>query len=135
MASANLDLVRSIYADWERGDYFGSADWADPEIEFVWVDGPDPGSWTGRDEMARAWIDQLRLFRDYRAVAEEIRELDHERVLVLSGVSGRGKVSTVDSSALGAKGAVLFHIRDRKVTRLALYWDRDRALADVGLEA
>ena len=46
MASANVDLVLSIYAAWDRGDY-ESTEWAHPDIEWVRAHGPDPGTWTG----------------------------------------------------------------------------------------
>ena len=32
------------------------------------------------------------------------------------------------------RGARLFHISDAKVVKLVTYWDRNRALADLGLE-
>jgi hypothetical protein len=48
MASANVELVRSIYAAHERGEWSGK--WADPAIEFVRVDGPELGTWTGGNE-------------------------------------------------------------------------------------
>jgi ketosteroid isomerase-like protein len=37
--SANLDLVRSIFVAWERGDW-SSGEWADPQIELAIMDGP-----------------------------------------------------------------------------------------------
>jgi hypothetical protein len=107
MSSANLDLVRSIYADLERGD-FGHAEWAHDEIEYVQPDGPHPGTWIGHmPEGARDWASA---WEDLRVEVEEYRELDVE--LVLTRHSGRGK---------------------RKVTRYVTYFDRDRALADLGL--
>lgn len=55
MSVSNLDLMRSIYAHRERGD-FGSAAWADSEIEFVAADGPSPGRRTGMAGMEEAFV-------------------------------------------------------------------------------
>jgi ketosteroid isomerase-like protein len=129
----NLDLVRSIYADWERGDYT-SVEWAHPDIEYLTVDGPEPGSWTGLTGMAEGERHLLRGWAEFRAVAYEYRELDEERVLVLAHARGRGKTSGLELGQISRGAATLFQLRDGKVTNLLVYWDRDRALADLGLE-
>jgi ketosteroid isomerase-like protein len=130
--SENMDLVRSIYADWVRGD-FTTAEWADPEIELVIADGPQPGSWKGTAAMAGVWRDYIATWDAYRVEPVEYLRVDQERVLVLVRFAGHGKVSGVEVA--GTQGAQLFHVRKGKVARLVVYWDRDRALADLGLEA
>src|SRR5262245_51159998 len=81
MSQENVDLLRSIYAVWERGDY-SSDEWADPEIETVIADGPTPGRWTGVAGAAACWSDFLNAWEEYRSEVEEYREIDDERVLV-----------------------------------------------------
>jgi ketosteroid isomerase-like protein len=133
MASSNLDLVRSIYAAWERGD-FSSAEWAHPEIENISTDSLLPGNRSGVTDMADGWRNWLGAWEDFRVEAEEYRELDAERVLVLAHFSGRGKTSGLDVGEMRARGASLFHLKGGNVTRLVLYLDRERALADLGIE-
>jgi ketosteroid isomerase-like protein len=130
--SANLDLVRSIYAALERGDY-GWVEWADPEVEYVYADGPSPGVWTGLADVADAARDFLGAWEDLRVEVEEYRELDDERVLVLTCYTGRGKKSGLELGQMRAEGAVVFHIRGGKVTRRVHWFDRERAIADLGL--
>jgi ketosteroid isomerase-like protein len=132
--SENLDLVRSIYAAWEAGDYSRAGEWAHPEIEYVNADGPAPGSWTGAPGMAAGFRDWVTAWDGYYTEADEFRELDEGRVLVLNRSGGRGRASGLDLGEMQANGATLFHVCQGEVTRLVAYWDRDRALADLGLE-
>jgi hypothetical protein len=81
--SENVDLVRSIYADWERGD-FSRGDWAHPEIEYVYADGPEPGRWIGLANMADAWRVRLSAWEDFRFVWTSTERLATSRCLFSS---------------------------------------------------
>jgi ketosteroid isomerase-like protein len=129
---SNLELVKSIYADWERGDW-SSTSWADPDIEFVMIGGLMDGRWAGIAEMGRAWGMMVNAWKGLTANPDEFRELDDGRVVVFLTNRGRGRTSGIDISEIATKSANVFEIRGGKVTNLTLYWDRDRAIADIGL--
>jgi len=129
MSAATLDLVRSINEAHERGD-FSSADWADPEIEYVVADGPQPGRWKGSTEMAEGFRDNLVGWKDLRIEVDEYRELDEERVLVLTRSTAFGEAAGMRVGRMRTKGAVLYYVRHGKVVKVVYYWDRDHALDD-----
>jgi ketosteroid isomerase-like protein len=133
MPCANLDLVRSIYSARERGDY-SSVEWAHTDIEFVIPDGPEPVSLKGVSA-AMGWArDFLSAWEGFRVKVDEYRELDDERILVLTRPGGgRGRRSGLELGEDGGRGAGLFHVRDGKVARLVIYFEREHAIADLGL--
>jgi ketosteroid isomerase-like protein len=132
MASENVELVRSIYAAWKRGD-FSSSEWAHPEIEFTINDELAQGTWKGPVGMAEGFRGWLSAWEGFRVDADEYREINEEHVLVLSHFSGRGKTSGMALGQMRAGGAEVFQLRGGKVTRLAIYADPERAFADLGL--
>jgi ketosteroid isomerase-like protein len=130
--SSNLELVRSIYAAWDRGDY-SSVEWADPEIDFAFVDWLGLGGGKGVVEMKRIWFDFLRTWEEFHNQADDYVEVDDEHVLALTYFWGRGRGSGLELGKTGTTGASLFQIRDGKVVKLRLYASRAHARADVGL--
>jgi ketosteroid isomerase-like protein len=68
VSSANVELVRSIFATWAPGD--SSTEWADPEIEWVVADGPDKGRASGIEGDDRYY--QLFTFRGGKIVRMEV---------------------------------------------------------------
>lgn len=132
MSQENVEIVRSIFAAWEQGDY-SSAEWAHRDIEFVYADGPDPGSWKGLEAMAKANRNWLQAWEEVWQVGEEFRDIDDGRVLVLHHFRARGKKSGLDLEHLRGEGAAIFQLRGGKVTRLVHYYERTRALEAVGL--
>jgi hypothetical protein len=86
------------------------------------------------DDRRRARVPQN--VGDFSLEPDEYRELNDGRVVVSPHVHARGKRAASSSSKRSGpkRGTNVFHARDCKVTRLAIYFDRDRALADLGLE-
>jgi ketosteroid isomerase-like protein len=132
MSQENAELVRSIYAAWERGD-FRSVEWAHPEIEYVIVDGPTPGSWTGLTDAAKGFREFLNAWEEHRIEVDEYRALEPSRFLILTHYTGRGKTSGLELGEMRTKVAHVVEIRGGKVTRFVAYFDHKRALADLGL--
>jgi uncharacterized protein len=129
----DVEILRGLYARWERGD-FVTPEAFDPQVEFVRTVGPEDagtsGSWRGVDAMWDALVEWLQAWTDMHYSAEKFIPVG-DRVLVLSRETARGKVSGLSSEQ---QTADVFVLRGGRIVRWEFYWDRSDALKAVGLE-
>ncbi len=133
MSQENVEIVRRLYADWERGDLLRTADFFDAEIEHSRIGSELPGingNWRGIEGLQVAMASYLDALADLRIEAERIIDLGEDRVLVLSRQTARGKTSGLPFER---EFGDLFTLSDGKVLRYVSYWDRAEALKAVGL--
>jgi ketosteroid isomerase-like protein len=131
MSEENVEVIREMYGHWARGEF--PAHFIDPDVEFSRIGAETPdmeGNWRGREALSRANAEYLRAFADLRIEAEEIIELDDDRVLVLSRQTARGKLS---GAPIDHQFGDLFTLRAGKVVRYDSYWDRAVAMKVAGL--
>lgn len=132
MSEENVEIVRRLYASWERGD-LQTADFFHDEVEHSRIGSELPGingDWQGIEEFGMALASYLDALAGLHIEAERIVDLAGDRVLVLSRQTARGKTSGLPfEHELGD----LFTLSDGKILRYDSYWDRADALEAAGL--
>jgi ketosteroid isomerase-like protein len=131
MSQENLEVIRAMYEHWARGEF--PADFMDPDVVHSRIGAQTPdmeGEWRGLEDFGRAFADYLHALSDLRIEAEEIIDLDDDRVLVLSRHTAAGKLS---GAPIEHQLGDLFTLRAGKVVRYDSYWNRAEAMKAAGL--
>ena len=134
MSQEDVDVVRGIYAEWQRGHFQAALPVFDPEITFetFMPDAAENVIVHGLDQIEsfmREWFGQ---WRGYRVIGDEFRAVGRDRVFVAGRQAGTGRHSgaEVESPAF-----TVWTFRDGKVVKLLAHYDRALALEAVGLRA
>lgn len=127
MSGAHRALLEAMLAEWERGEFWNAEPYAE-DVVFV-VAGPDAAEYHGIDDLAVAWRDFLSAWDDLRIEAERIVRGEADAYALLFRLRARGKGSGVDIDAAVAN---VVRIRNGRIARTEMFWDREAALAAAG---
>lgn len=126
MASANVELVRSIYAAWER-----APDWAEPDIEWhIRKDLPDAGVRKGHDGLARLRAEWVEAFDDMHIDLDELIDA-RDHVIAVTRLCASLRCS---GQQLDVQETQVWKMRDGRAAEVRAYLTRSEALKAVGLE-
>ena len=133
MSQENVEVVRDFFEAFEQGGMDAVARFWHPEITWRAIEGaPDDVGEMSGVEMARRYVqDWLDTFDDFTNVPEELLDLGPDRVIAVQRLSGRAKLSGVQTEL---RYAVIYTLREGKIVRVREYADRQEALDAAGLE-
>jgi ketosteroid isomerase-like protein len=132
MSQENVEVVRNSLRAFADGGLAALAEFWDADIDWRAIEGApdDVGEMHGREAVRgylREWGD---LFDDITMVPEEILDVGDDRVVAVQHVTGRAKLSGVETEL---RLAVVYTLRGGKIIRGREYIDREQALEAVGL--
>jgi ketosteroid isomerase-like protein len=133
MSEADLKTVRDAFVAFNSGDLDAFLDRCSDDIDYRAVEGAldDHGPIQGKDALRAFMQDWLGMFDDFTAELVELIEAGEDKVIAVVRISGRAKLSSVETDLTYAE---LWTLRDGKVAWGRQYWTRADALEAAGLE-
>jgi ketosteroid isomerase-like protein len=128
MSEENVEIVRSTFAAFEKGDLTGGLEWAADDLITHRVE-PDNAIYHGKEGFLQATADWIEDFEEWTVTPKEFID-GGDSVLVRVHQTARGEKSgvPVESNIWFA-----FEMRRRKIARLSFHLREAEALEAAGL--
>jgi ketosteroid isomerase-like protein len=132
MSEENVEIVRDAAAAFNRGDLDTWLAYLADDIDHRAAEGApdDHGPIHGKDAVRAYMQDWLNTFDDFRSEPVELIDAGEDRVIAVTRISGRAKLSGVETDLTYA---AIYTIRDGKIARGREYWTKEQALEAAGL--
>ncbi len=131
MSRENLEVVRRIYEQWEKGNFHAGGDLWDRHVVFMPApDLPEIGDYRGPEEVLEFMREFLKPWATYTIAADALIEAG-DSVVVATSQRGVGRESGVVTDP-----EEQFHVwtfRGHRVVRFEAFRERAEALGAVGL--
>ena len=103
MSRENVEIVRGIYAEWERGNFQAALPLFDPEITFetFMPDASENVVVHGTDQIASFMRDWFGQWRGYRVTGDEFRAVGRDHVFVAGRQAATGLHSGIEVDSPG----------------------------------
>jgi ketosteroid isomerase-like protein len=128
MSEQNVEVVRRMYEARDSGDAAGALAQFHPEVVVDATARGDARIGRGHEELTAIIAEWIGEFDEWREEVEEMRDVG-DSVCVVATQRGRGKKSGVE---VEARYALLFEVRDDKITRMTMFRGLSEALEAAG---
>jgi ketosteroid isomerase-like protein len=131
MSKDNVELVKSAFDAWNRGEIEAFAEHAAEDVAWLEVSGRPEGGFSerlGRDRMRQSLETLFEAWESYHIEVERIEDVG-DRVVAIVREVARGRASGME---IEGRWGYLITLEDRQIVRIEAYRDAAVALQKAG---